>query len=247
MTHLLVLSGTGEARQLLASLAADPLVRVTASLAGATPRPAPLGVETRIGGFGGIEGLAEWCDAHDVDAIIDMTHPYAAAMSHHAAALSARLPVIAYHRPAWQAQAGECWVEFDSWDAMATELPRDARPFLAGGSRAITAFVKRADLPLLGRGLKFDDELSSINNLNILNALPSKKVEDEVALLTAHNISHICAKNSGGNWSYAKIAAARALGLPVWFLARPALPQGHQHYQICDNLDAVSEAINAIK
>ena len=59
MTHLLVLAGTGEARQLLAQLATNPNIRITASLAGATDRPAAFGVETRIGGFGGVEGLAE--------------------------------------------------------------------------------------------------------------------------------------------------------------------------------------------
>ena len=98
MTHLLVLAGTGEARQLLAQLATNPNICITASLAGATDRPAAFGVETRIGGFGGVEGLAKWCDMHAVDAIIDLTHPYAAQMSRHAAALSADLPVIAYAR-----------------------------------------------------------------------------------------------------------------------------------------------------
>ena len=53
MTHLLVLAGTGEARQLLAQLATNPNIRITASLSGATDRPAAFGVETRIGGFGG--------------------------------------------------------------------------------------------------------------------------------------------------------------------------------------------------
>ena len=155
MTHLLVLAGTGEARQLLAQLATNPNIRITASLAGATDRPAAFGVETRIGGFGGVEGLAKWCDRHAVDAIVDLTHPYAAQMSRHAAALSADLHVIAYARPAWQATKDDRWTEFENWAAMAAALPAQARPFLAGGSRAVTAFVSRADLWLLARGLKF--------------------------------------------------------------------------------------------
>ena len=184
MTHLLVLSGTGEARQLLAQLAANPKIRITASLAGATDRPAAFGVETRIGGFGGVDGLAAWCDMHAVDAIIDLTHPYAAQMSRHAAALSAELPVIAYSRPAWQAAKGDHWTEFENWKAMAAALPRQARPFLAGGSRAVDAFVSRADLWLLARGLKFRNELKKFNNLELINDFPKKKIEDEIALLT---------------------------------------------------------------
>ena len=55
MRHLLVLAGTAEARQLLAQLAIDPNIRITASLAGATDRPAAFDVETRIEDFGGVE------------------------------------------------------------------------------------------------------------------------------------------------------------------------------------------------
>jgi precorrin-6A/cobalt-precorrin-6A reductase len=48
---------------------------------------------------------------------------------------------------------------------------------------------------------------------------------DERALLTQHRIDIIVAKNSGGSATYGKIAAARALGLAVVMLRRPALPQ----------------------
>ena len=188
MTHLLVLAGTGEARQLLTQLAINPNIRITASLAGATDRPAAFGVETRIGGFGGVEGLAKWCDGHAVDAIVDLTHPYAAQMSRHAVALSADLPVIAYARPAWQAAKNDRWTEFENWAAMAAALPAQARPFLAGGSRAVTAFVSRADLWLLARGLKFDDDLKKYNHLKLINDFPKKQIEDEIALLTEYKI-----------------------------------------------------------
>jgi precorrin-6A/cobalt-precorrin-6A reductase len=44
-------------------------------------------------------------------------------------------------------------------------------------------------------------------------------------LLAAHAIDLVVAKNSGGTATYGKIAAARALGLPVILLRRPALPE----------------------
>jgi precorrin-6A/cobalt-precorrin-6A reductase len=80
----------------------------------------------------------------------------------------------------------------------------------------------------------------------LINDFPKKQIEDEKALLTEYKISHICAKNAGGNWSFAKIEAARQLGLPVWFLARPDCQKGHRHYQICHSLDDVIAAIKAI-
>ena len=39
-----------------------------------------------------------------------------------------------------------------------------------------------------------------------------------------HGIEIVVAKNSGGDATYAKIAAARGLGLTVILLRRPALP-----------------------
>ena len=47
---------------------------------------------------------------------------------------------------------------------------------------------------------------------------------DDRALLKAHRIEVVVAKNSGGTATYGKIAAARALGLEVIMLRRPALP-----------------------
>ena len=84
--HLLILGGTGEAAALAAALAerfGDRLA-VTYSLAGrTTPARLPPG-RVRSGGFGGAEGLAAFLRAEAVTAVIDATHPFAAAISRHA-------------------------------------------------------------------------------------------------------------------------------------------------------------------
>ena len=49
---------------------------------------------------------------------------------------------------------------------------------------------------------------------------------DEIALLKAHRIDTLVSKNSGGPATYAKISAARSLGLPVVMIARPPAPAG---------------------
>ena len=43
----------------------------------------------------------------------------------------------------------------------------------------------------------------------------------EVLLFKTHDITHIVCRNSGGSGAYAKIEAARKLGLPVIMVARP--------------------------
>ena len=85
--RVLLLGGTGEARALAERL--HPNVDIISSLAGRVPDPAlPVG-SVRIGGFGGVEGLRTWLTENAVTAVIDATHPFAAAITANAAAACA--------------------------------------------------------------------------------------------------------------------------------------------------------------
>ena len=78
---VLLLAGTGEAREIAKGLAGQKGVDVVASLAGATRNPMDLPCRTRIGGFGGVDGFREELVSGGFQAVIDATHPYAALMS----------------------------------------------------------------------------------------------------------------------------------------------------------------------
>lgn len=220
--NLLILAGTSEARTIIGALKDDVRVNITASLAGATPSPIDLLVPTRKGGFGGATGLADYCHAHDVDVIVDATHPYAAQISRNAndAAVMAGVKLIGFRRPAWQPGKGDNWRHFDSWPEMVQALPIGARVFLAGGSGALAAFQECDHIDIWARGLKKENVKTS-SNFKFIESLPNKKSEDEEVLFKTNSITHICAKNSGGTASIAKLQAARSLGLPVWLLSRP--------------------------
>ena len=112
---------------------------------------------------------------------------------------------------------------------MAATLPAQARPFLAGGSRAVTAFVSRPDLWLLARGLRFDDDLKK-DNLKLINDFPKKQVEDEKALLTEYEISHICAKMQVENGLLPRLRPPASLAYQS-VSGTTRLSKGHQHYQ----------------
>ena len=81
--RVLLLGGTGEARELAARL--HPDVEVVSSLAGRVPDPALPAGPVRVGGFGGAEGLRDWLVAHRVGAVVDATHPFAARITANAA------------------------------------------------------------------------------------------------------------------------------------------------------------------
>ncbi|WP_202964904.1 precorrin-6A/cobalt-precorrin-6A reductase, partial [Inquilinus limosus] len=75
--RLLILGGTTEAAALARALAEVGGWNVTTSLAGRTRAPAALPGAVRIGGFGGVEGLAAYLRAERIDRVIDATHPFA--------------------------------------------------------------------------------------------------------------------------------------------------------------------------
>ena len=70
---------------MVAHLAKNPQFAVIASLAGVTSSPLPLAARVHSGGFGGGEGMAAFCQAEEIDAIIDVTHPFARQISRNAA------------------------------------------------------------------------------------------------------------------------------------------------------------------
>src|SRR5664280_1450243 len=100
---VLILGGTRLARELVRSLD-DAGISIVSSLAGRIAEPTrPVG-PTRIGGFGGAPGLVRWVTEHEVSAVVDATHPFAATMSMHAASAAAQtgIPLLVLEPPSWR-------------------------------------------------------------------------------------------------------------------------------------------------
>ena len=64
--------------------------------------------------------------------------------------------------------------------------------------------------------------------------------DNEIRLMTEHRIDCVVTKNSGGDATYGKITAARALGLPVIMVRRPATLQ-------IDAVETIDAAIDWLK
>jgi precorrin-6A/cobalt-precorrin-6A reductase len=226
--RVLILGGTTQARQLAGRLAARVGIEATMSLAGRTAAPAAQPVPVRIGGFGGADGLAAYLRDENIDALIDATHPYAAVISANAAAAAAQAGValVALHRPGWTPAAGDRWTEVDRMpDAVAALGNAPRRVFLALGRKEIAPFEAAPQHRYLVRSVDPVDPPLAVPHAVYLTARGPFAEAGERALLEAHGVEVIVAKNSGGAAAYGKIAAARALGLRVIVRRRPALPE----------------------
>jgi precorrin-6A/cobalt-precorrin-6A reductase len=229
--RILILGGTAEARQLAGLLATRAEFSTILSLAGRTAAPAAQPVPVRTGGFGGAAGLAEYLAAERIDVLIDATHPYAATMSANAALAAARAgrPLLALRRPPWTAVEGDRWIEVgDAAEAVRVlgEAPRAV--FLALGRQEIAPFAAAAQHRYLVRSVDPVEPALAVPHAIYITARGPFAEADERALLARHGIDAIVAKNSGGESSYGKIAAARALGVPVVLLRRPSPDDGGQ-------------------
>lgn len=226
--HILVLGGTTEARELAAELAPRPEVRVTTSLAGRVSRPGALAGNVRIGGFGGAEGLAAWVREHRVDAVVDATHPFAESITANAARAAAAtgVPAVVLRRPGWQPGPGDDWHRVASLGAAAYALPGlGRRILLTTGRLGLAAFAHLTELHFVVRSVE-PPEPPLPPDVKVLLARGPFTVADEAALLREHRIDVVVTKDSGGAATSAKLAAARAAGVPVVVVRRPPLPDG---------------------
>jgi precorrin-6A/cobalt-precorrin-6A reductase len=224
---VLILGGTAEARMLAAALARRNDCSVTLSLAGRTAEPAPQPVPVRRGGFGGAEGLARYLRDERIDILIDATHPYAAVISANAAAAAreAGVKLLALRRPAWEKCAGDNWLEVVTVeDAVRALGAAPRRVFLALGRKELRPFDSAPQHFYLVRSVDPVEPPLAVPRAQYITARGPFSEADDRALLEAHGIDIVVAKNSGGDATYGKIAAARTLGLPVVMLKRPMLP-----------------------
>lgn len=224
-TRILILGGTTEARQLAERLSGRDTIDVLLSLAGRTMDPLPQTAPVRIGGFGGSAGLAVFLGAKSIDLLVDATHPFAAQISANAAdaSMATGVPILALQREAWQPIVGDQWHQVaDIPAALAALGPIPRRVFLAIGRQEAHQADRFPQHFYLVRSVDpVDPPLMAPDVVSILDRGPFR-LDDEVRLLKQHLIDCIIAKNSGGSATYAKIEAARSLGIPVLMIARKA-------------------------
>lgn len=235
--NLLLLGGASEAVQLGRILAARG-VKATISLAGRVKDPAAQPLPMRVGGFGGIEGLTAWLKDHAISHVIDATHPFAAQMSANAVAACERagIPLLALTRAPWVAGEGDRWITVPDIDAAAAALKGPAqRVFLAVGRMNLAAFACQPQHDYLLRLIDPPGALPLPRAKAIIARGPFD-LEGDLALMRAHRIEVVISKNAGGTGARAKIDAARALGLPVIMIDRPAIPRRAETHNIEDAL-----------
>ena len=215
------------------------------SFAGRVERPVRQPLPQRVGGFGGVQGLVAYLRAEGVTHVVDATHPFAAEMSGNAVAAcrEAGVPLVALTRPEWKAGPGDRWERVPDIPAAVAALDRPReRVMLAVGRMHLDDFAPNPQHFYLLRlvdppkgDLPFPDAHA------VVDRGPFTEAGDR-ALMEEHGIGLVVSKNSGGTGAAAKLGAARALGLPVLMIDRPALPERREVARPEEVLDWIGHA-----
>jgi precorrin-6A/cobalt-precorrin-6A reductase len=197
----------------------------------------------RVGGFGGIAGLVNHLRREGVTHLIDATHPFASQMSRHAvvAAREAGVAHAILTRPAWTPVPGDDWQRVPD---MAGAVAALARPrmsvMLAVGRMHLADFAPNPQHRYLLRLVDPPAGPLPLPDTDIIVDRGPFDVAADRALMERHGIEIVVSKNAGGGGAYAKIEAARSLGLPVVMIDRPEQPEGLTFHEIGAVLDWIA-------
>jgi precorrin-6A/cobalt-precorrin-6A reductase len=237
--RVLILGGTADANRLVAEIAGNSRIDAVLSYAGRTENPTMPPIAWRVGGFGGVDGLVDYLRAENIARVIDATHPFAARMSANAVTASAlaNVPLLALERAPWQRVSGDRWLEVDNIVAAAEALgaaPR--RVFLGIGRQYLDVFAAHPQHHYLVRLVDPPRASLPLRGADVIVARGPFDLAGDRATLMERRIDIVVARNAGGDAAYAKIEAARDLGLTVVMIGRPFIPAREKVEAVADVL-----------
>lgn len=216
---LLLLAGAGEARGVAGGLAArgiDFAVWVPEGARVAQEWPAPCH-----------HGPLAACLAAEMPtSVLDASHPFAAGTSHAAARHCAQrgVPYCLLRRPEWRAQAADRWTHVTSEADAAQHIAPGSTVLAASGREGLAHFAKLEQCYVYCRQIGAPDVPFPLPQGEWLVQQPPFSVEDETALFRHLGIDWLVLRNAGSIRAETKLTAARALGVQVAMIARPAPP-----------------------
>ncbi len=225
---VLVLGGTGEGHALVKTLRTrfGTQLRVITSLAGQRAESPEVTYGTwRTGPFRGVEDLIAYLREKRIAAVLSATHPFSETIARNAlrACKICHIPHLTLSRPPWVCTDEDRWVEVQDMLEAARKLPSiGSRAFLTIGIRALPIFLSLEKMWFLIRlprktPLSFSSDQVAPHRL----VIGSGQDGNDLLMMRIHAIDVLVTKASGGAATFGKIAAARALALPVLMVRRP--------------------------
>lgn len=224
---VLLLGGTAEATE-ITHLAHERKLfghhqhQLVYSLAGLVRTP-DMPCEVISGGFSQFGGLSNFIKSESIDGILDVTHPFAKKISRTAqhTALSHDIDYWRFQRPPWEQRPGDNWHDVGQWDdAVVRSLPYQSLLITVGhlNQAQLNTLVRvRVHTPTLHIVIRaaVEQKIELPSCINWIRSIGPFNLNDELALMEKFQTDILISKNSGGNFTQAKLEAARIRGIAV--------------------------------
>ena len=232
-----VFSGTGDGNRLAADLTArghTVIVSVASDYGRECARASMAGTHVVSGNLG-VAARRRLLQQAGARAIVDATHPYAAEMRRQLFSLSTDLglPYFRFERPSTLTVSAGVIRCANMADAARLAVERGRRIFLATGGKALSIFLNTpgaGEREWFARITPQEAAIDAAVRVGVprahVCAMQGPFTRDfNEALWKAWNIDFVITKDSGDAGGFpAKLEAARALGLPLLVVERPATP-----------------------
>jgi precorrin-6A/cobalt-precorrin-6A reductase len=139
-----------------------------------------------------------------------------------AACRATATPLVVFTRGPWARQEGDRWVEVATMNDAVEALGAVRRTvFLTQGRVQLAAFARVPQHRYIVRTIDRPAEIDALPDCKLILARGPFALADEMALMRSERVETLVTKNSGGRATYAKIEAARTLGVSVVIVQRP--------------------------
>lgn len=252
---LLILGGTGEAKKIAQQLIAMNDLEIIYSIAGLVRKP-ELSCDIISGGFSPLGGLTKYLAEYHIDALLDITHPFAQRMSEQAIASAAEIniPYYRFLREEWQATNEDRWLFVENETQLLNQLALAINQgkkniFYTNGqidrilAQELTAIAElNENFGPVRYIIRSAKETERPAHSQWLQAIGPYSFMDEKALFEQFEIDLLVTKNSGGKATQAKLDVARELGIPVIMLQRPKM---HSETSVTSSISLHTTSINS--
>lgn len=240
--RLLLLAGQTDSVSLASALSAETSVVALAALARSSSSPEPLGLPTRIGGWGGRAPFAEWLRRERIDAILDATSPFATEISEDALDVAGAhgIDYLRFLRPSWLPGPQDDWAFLHGFGDVARAVPENARLFVDSEGRGREEMGDLGGRTVFYRARDWPSDSAFPSHWQPLPVLGTNSLGREIERFRALGIDWMVLPNSGGHEARKRLDAARQAGVRIAVVRRPPQPEAPR-------ATTVSEVLNWLR
>ena len=158
-----------------------------------------------------------------IEALIDASHPFDKESTELCKRVSklADIKLTHFLRPPWTPTIDDNWTSVRTLDEAAKIIPDGSNVFIATGRIGLEKFSKLTSSKFFIRRLGKVKLQCPLDNGKFIYGNPPFSLKDEISLFRSLKIDILVIKNVGGDGSFAKVEAARAMNISVIMIERP--------------------------